>query len=183
MDDLGQSLQIDGNDSIAVVYLLIDGIPVSSIQSNAGDGMFMFAWNSPQNIDAGPHNIQVRFNGGRDWVDPIGEGDSANPDFYYPSSDTVNFTVAVPTKILLLTQGGQVDREDTLTVQGRLLDIVDNPLAGETIEIWLGGVFYDQFGSYDLVWWVGIGVGAFSAIIHLPVKEMPLSLRTKAGAA
>ena len=97
----------------------------------------MFAWNSPQSIDAGPHNIQVRFNGGRDWVDPIGEGDSANPDFYYPSSDSVNFTVAVPTKILLLTQGGQVDREDTLTVQGRLLDIVDNPLAGETIEIGL----------------------------------------------
>ena len=40
-----------------------------------------------------------------------------------------------------MTQGGQVDSEDTLTVQGRLLDIVDNPLPGETIEIWLGGVF------------------------------------------
>ena len=49
--------------------------------------------------------------------------------------------------------------------------------------VWLGGVFYDQFGSYDIVWWVGIGVGAFSAIIHLPVKEMPLSLRTKGSAA
>jgi len=54
---------------------------------------------------------------------------------------------------------------------------------GSFVGVWLGGVFYDQFGSYDLVWWVGIGVGAFSAIIHLPVKEMPLSLRTKAGAA
>jgi hypothetical protein len=28
-----------------------------------------------------------------------------------------------------------------------------------------------------LVWWVGIGVGAFSAIIHLPVKEIPLQDR------
>ena len=54
---------------------------------------------------------------------------------------------------------------------------------GSFVGVWLGGVFYDQFGSYDIVWWVGIGVGAFSAIIHLPVKEMPLSLRTKAGAA
>ena len=156
LDDLGMPLQIDGNDSIAVVYLLIDGVPVSSVQSNAGDGMFMFAWNSPQSIDAGTHNIQVRFNGGRDWVDPIGEGDSANPDFYYPSSDSVNFTVAVPTKILLLTQGGQVDREDTLTVQGRLLDIVDNPLEGESIEIWLGGVFLtnvttDASGQFNAV--------------------------------
>ena len=34
--------------------------------------------------------------------------------------------------------------------------------------------FYDQFGNYDLVWWVGIGVGAFSAIIHLPVREKPM---------
>ena len=53
---------------------------------------------------------------------------------------------------------------------------------GSFVGVWLGGVLYDQFGSYDLVWWVGIGVGAFSAIIHLPVKEMPLTLRTKASA-
>jgi len=43
--------------------------------------------------------------------------------------------------------------------------------------VWLGGLFYDIYGSYDLVWWVGIGVGAFSAIIHLPVKEKPLAER------
>ena len=27
----------------------------------------------------------------------------------------------------------------------------------------------------NFVWWVGIGVGAFSAIIHLPIREKPLS--------
>ena len=141
LDDLDNPLQIDGIDSIAVVYLLIDGVPVSSVQSNASDGMFMFAWTSPTSISAGLHNIQVSFTGGRDWVDPIGEGDSANPEFYHPSTDSVDFTVAVPTKILLLTTGGDVNREDTITVQGRLLDIVDNPLEGETIGIWLGGTF------------------------------------------
>ena len=45
---------------------------------------------------------------------------------------------------------------------------------GSFVGVWLGGFFYDIYGSYDLVWWVGIGVGAFSAIIHLPVKEIPL---------
>ncbi len=45
---------------------------------------------------------------------------------------------------------------------------------GSFVGVWLGGVFYDMYGSYDIVWWVGIGVGAFSAIIHLPIKEMPL---------
>ena len=40
--------------------------------------------------------------------------------------------------------------------------------------VWLGGLLYDELGSYDVVWWVGIGVGVFSAIVHLPVKEQPL---------
>ena len=67
-----------------------------------------------------------------------------------------NFSVAVPTEIVLITQGGQVDREDTLTVQGRLIDIVDNPLEGQTIEIWLGGLFLtnvttDATGQFNAV--------------------------------
>ena len=45
---------------------------------------------------------------------------------------------------------------------------------GSFVGVWLGGMFYDIYGSYDIVWWVGIGVGAFSAIIHLPIKEKPL---------
>ena len=48
---------------------------------------------------------------------------------------------------------------------------------GSFVGVWLGGIFYDIYGSYDIVWWVGIGVGAFSAIIHLPVKEKALNLR------
>ena len=48
---------------------------------------------------------------------------------------------------------------------------------GSFVGVWLGGLFYDIYGSYDIVWWVGIGVGAFSAIIHLPIKETPLSKR------
>ncbi len=48
---------------------------------------------------------------------------------------------------------------------------------GSFVGVWLGGFFYDIYGSYDIVWWVGIGVGAFSAIIHLPIKEVPLSQR------
>ena len=42
---------------------------------------------------------------------------------------------------------------------------------GSFMGVWLGGVMYDAAGSYDMVWWVGVGVGAFSAIIHLPVRE------------
>ncbi len=47
---------------------------------------------------------------------------------------------------------------------------------GSFMGVWLGGYMYDLYGSYDLVWWVGVGAGAFSAIIHLPVKEQPRAL-------
>ncbi len=51
---------------------------------------------------------------------------------------------------------------------------------GSFLGVWLGGEMYDQFGSYDLVWWVGVGVGAFSAVIHLPVREAPKLSRISA---
>ena len=54
---------------------------------------------------------------------------------------------------------------------------------GSFVGVWLGGIFYDIYGSYDIVWWVGIGVGAFSAIIHLPVKEIPLLERKRINLA
>ncbi len=45
---------------------------------------------------------------------------------------------------------------------------------GSFLGIWLGGRMYDAFGDYNLVWWIGVGVGAFSAIVHLPIKERSL---------
>ncbi|EPX77683.1 Transmembrane transporter, major facilitator family [Litoreibacter arenae DSM 19593] len=46
---------------------------------------------------------------------------------------------------------------------------------GSFLGVWLGGKLYDITGDYTLVWWVGVGVGAFSAIVHLPVREKPWS--------
>jgi MFS family permease len=46
---------------------------------------------------------------------------------------------------------------------------------GSFLGVWLGGRMYDAFGDYTMVWWIGVGVGAFSAIVHLPVKERPLT--------
>lgn len=45
---------------------------------------------------------------------------------------------------------------------------------GSFMGVWLGGRLYDLYGTYTLVWWVGVGVGAFSAIVHLPVRERRL---------
>lgn len=43
--------------------------------------------------------------------------------------------------------------------------------------VWLGGRLYDIYGNYDLVWWLGVAVGAFSALVHLPINERPLADR------
>lgn len=37
--------------------------------------------------------------------------------------------------------------------------------------VWMGGRVYDLYGNYDLIWWVAIGLGVFSALVHLPVRE------------
>ena len=52
---------------------------------------------------------------------------------------------------------------------------------GSFVGVWLGGDFYDRFGSYEIVWWVGVGTGLLSAIVHLPVKEMPYQSRAQAA--
>ncbi len=42
---------------------------------------------------------------------------------------------------------------------------------GSFMGVWLGGIMYDLYGSYAEVWWIGVAVGALSAIVHLPIKE------------
>ena len=54
---------------------------------------------------------------------------------------------------------------------------------GGFMGVWLGGALYDLYNNYTLVWWVGVGVGALSAVIHLPVKEYPWSERTRVSVA
>ena len=45
---------------------------------------------------------------------------------------------------------------------------------GSFIGVWLGGLLYDRTGSYDAMWWAGVGFGAFAAIVHLPINDAPL---------
>jgi predicted MFS family arabinose efflux permease len=42
---------------------------------------------------------------------------------------------------------------------------------GSFLGVWLGGRLYDQFGSYDPVWWMGVALGVFAFLVHLPIRE------------
>jgi predicted MFS family arabinose efflux permease len=45
---------------------------------------------------------------------------------------------------------------------------------GSFLGVWMGGVLYDATGSYDVVWWLGVALGIFAAIVHWPIREEPV---------
>lgn len=53
---------------------------------------------------------------------------------------------------------------------------------GSFLGVWLGGRLYDATGSYDMVWWIGVGLGLAAAVIHLPIDERALARPAAASA-
>ena len=53
---------------------------------------------------------------------------------------------------------------------------------GSFLGAWLGGRLYDSTGSYDLVWYIAIGLGVVAALLNLPVKEAPIARSRPANA-
>ena len=39
---------------------------------------------------------------------------------------------------------------------------------------YLGGYFFDNFGSYDYAWYLSIALSFFATLMHLPIDERPL---------
>ena len=52
---------------------------------------------------------------------------------------------------------------------------------GSFMGVWLGGYLYDRTGSYDLVWYITIGLGVLAGLVNLPVRETPIHRSSPGG--
>ena len=159
LDEHGAALlDSAGNVSGGVIHLYVDGVDVGSVWSVISDGpsgAYSLTYTLPQSIPAGAHTVEVRFLGGYLWVDPVGSGDSVNPEFYLPSMANGSFNASQPTHIDILNGGGPIDREQLISTSGVLLDSVDRPVVNMTVGVWLDGVFLtnvttDSMGGFDI---------------------------------
>jgi predicted MFS family arabinose efflux permease len=46
---------------------------------------------------------------------------------------------------------------------------------GGFLGAWVGGLIFTRTGSYDLAWWISIGLGVFAAVVCAPISERPLA--------
>ena len=54
---------------------------------------------------------------------------------------------------------------------------------GSFFGAWLGGLVFDQTGSYDLMWWLGVLAGGAAALLHWPIESARVVIILKEVAA
>ena len=122
----------------------------------------------PLDVDYGSHNATVNFLGGFTWVDPMGQGDSLNPEFYLPSTDTSEYNATQTSQVIIVTPPSSVDRNDLLLIEGRITDGIGRVLPGRTVSISIEGNFVtDAVADQE---------GNFSVYLPIP-SDMPLGPR------
>ena len=171
LDEHGQFLIHGGNPRGGIIHLEIDGVtvgPVYSTQSNASTGEWSITYDLPLDADYGLHTVTVRFLGGFTWVDPMGQGDSLNPEYYLPSSYMTTFNATQTSQVVLTTPPGEVDRNELLLIEGMLTDGSGRILPNRNLEVSMNGEFL-----------TGLSVGengTFSLYIPVP-PDMELGPR------
>ena len=171
LDEHGQLLTDNGLISGGVIHIWIDGIDVGSAYttvSNASTGQWRVTYDLPLDMDYGAHTVTAKFLGGFTWVDPMGQGDSLNPEYYLPSATTVGFNVTQTSQVVLTTPPGEVDRNQLLLIEGMLTDGAGRTLGDRYLEVTMN----DQFLT-------GLQVeenGTFSVYLPIP-PDMPLGPR------
>ena len=106
----------DGSPKEEGVHLYIDEIDVGPLYidvTNSTTGAWQIIYDS-LDMDYGQHTFSIEFLGGFTWVDPMGQGDSLNPEYYLSSIVTSPFNVTQTSQVVLTTPQGEIDRNELL---------------------------------------------------------------------
>ena len=156
LDERGQLLLANGNPSGGLIHLYIDGIdvgPAYTTLSNASTGQWSITYMIPSDMDFGTHTARVDFLGGFSWVDPMGQGDSLNPEYYLGSSDSLGFNVTQSTQVVISTSPDEIDRTEVAVVEGVLTDGIGRTIPNRDLVMSVNGqeitaVSGDENGSF-----------------------------------
>ena len=50
---------------------------------------------------------------------------------------------------------------------------------GAVLGAWLGGKFFDNYGSYENMWWLSVALGIIAFLLTITVKEEPFSVNSE----
>lgn len=50
---------------------------------------------------------------------------------------------------------------------------------GSFLGAWLGGLAFEQTGSYDLIWWSVVLLGIVAALLHWPIDDRPIAAEAR----
>ena len=171
LDEHGFPLIEDGAPKGGVLHLSVDGIDVGPIYidvSNSTTGTWQITYDIPLDTDYGQHTFTIEFLGGFTWVDPMGQGDSLNPEYYLPSEITLPFNVTQTSQVVLTTPQGEIDRNELLLIEGILTDGAGRPLDNRTLDAYMNGQLLTSLNVDSN--------GSFSLFFPVP-SDMPLGPR------
>ena len=171
LDEYGNSLIQDGFDKGGLIRLTIDKIdvgPLYTTLSNATTGNWSITYDIPDDMQFGSHEVEASFLGGFAWVDPMGQGDSINPEYYLPSSATSQFNVTQQSQVIINSPPQEVDRSQLVSVEGLLTDGVGRILSFRDIQVTMNNQFLTALETDEN--------GSFSIFIPVP-SDMPLGPR------
>jgi hypothetical protein len=157
-DEHGQNLFEGDSPSGGILHLFIDDLdvgPLYTTQSNATTTIWNVTYDVPSDINYGLHSASLKFLGGFTWVDPMGQGDSLNPEYYLSSSANINFNISQLSQVIITTPPTEVDRNDLVLIEGQLTDKVGRVIPNRDLQVFMNEQFVtvlsvDENGEFNV---------------------------------
>ena len=151
-DEHGQNLFENNIPSGGLIHLTIDGVDTGSqytVLSNNSTNSWSIIYDLPLGMDYGLHSATFEFFGGFTWVDPMGQGDTLNPEYYLPSTEMIEFNVSQLSQVIISTPVTEVDRNELVLIEGQLTDGIGRSIPNRDLTANIDGQFLTDLSVND----------------------------------